>query len=75
MENEKIYYDVPQDCWGAAINSVTIDKEGKMWVSNDEYSSQVNFHPFTGEPAPYQMSITTNSTWENGTKYIGYDDK
>jgi len=28
-----------------------------MWVGNGEYETQVNYCPFTGQPAPKQMKL------------------
>jgi hypothetical protein len=41
--------------WGPATCYTRIDEDGKMWIGNDEYESQVNFCPVTGEKAPTQM--------------------
>lgn len=48
--NESISY-------GIAVDRVIIDENGRMWVCNDEYSTQVNYCPFTGTPAPVQMRV------------------
>lgn len=48
--NEEISY-------GPAIDRVVIDKNGRMWVCNDECSTQVNYCPFTGTQAPVQMVV------------------
>jgi hypothetical protein len=40
--------------WGAAIETCELDDKGELWVTNDEYSSRVNFCPFCGWPAPSQ---------------------
>lgn len=50
-------YNSPKDAWGAAINYVRVEEDGKMWIGNEEYESQVNFCPFTGTPAPVQMKV------------------
>ena len=50
-------YSAPYKTWGEAINYTKVDDEGKMWVGNDEYHSQVNFCPMTGAPAPKQMKL------------------
>ena len=52
-----IKYNSPEDAHGTAIDYVSIDPNGEMWVGNGEYASQVNFNPWTGEPAPKQMKI------------------
>jgi hypothetical protein len=50
-------YKSPYKDWGSALTYVEVDKDGKMWIGNGEYSSQVNFCPFTGTPAPLQMKV------------------
>jgi len=39
---------------GEAISSCDEDTEGRFWVSNDEYASQVAFCPYCGKKAPTQ---------------------
>lgn len=51
----KSQYRAPDDLFGVAIRYTCIDDEGKMWVGNDEYETQVNYCPMTGEKAPVQM--------------------
>lgn len=75
MKKQEIFYGAPRNLFGAAINHVEIDEKGRMWAHNNEYSTQVNFHPFTGEPAPTKMEVLSESFWENGTKYISYGEK
>jgi hypothetical protein len=48
-------YTTPDGLWGVAISYTRTDKEGKMWVGNGEYESQVNYCPVTGQMAPVQM--------------------
>jgi hypothetical protein len=50
-------YISPEGLWGIAIDYTRIDKEGKMWVGNGEYETQVNYCPFTGTQAPKQMKV------------------
>ena len=50
-------YTTPYELWGHAINYTRIDEEGKMWVGNDEYESQVNFCPMTGIEAPVKLKL------------------
>lgn len=52
-------YSTPEELHGSAINYTRIDDQGKMWVGNEEYESQVNYCPITGEPAPVQMKLKT----------------
>jgi hypothetical protein len=42
--------DAEQGRWGPAIAYITI-RDGKMFVANSEYETQVNFCPFCGEEA------------------------
>jgi hypothetical protein len=59
---KKINYSTPDELWGSAITYTRIDEEGRMFVGNDEYESQVNFCPITGEPAHKKMTLKeTNS--------------
>ena len=60
-------YSVPRGAWGDAIKYTRIDEEGKMWVGNGEYESQVNYCPVTGDKAPVQMKCEE--------KYYTYRDK
>jgi hypothetical protein len=61
-------YTTPYKLWGHAIGYTRIDGEGKMWIGNEEYESQVNYCPMTGVKAPVQMKLT-DTTWNysNGT--------
>lgn len=56
----KFYFEYrsPHGLYGPAVTTVRMDKDGKMWVHNGEYESQVNFCPFTGVPAEKQMEVT-----------------
>lgn len=62
---KKLNYSTPHQLWGVAISYTLIDEQGRMFVGNDEYESQVNFCPITGEPAP--QKITFKETWSSGT--------
>jgi hypothetical protein len=53
----QISYTAPDGLWGSAIGYTRIDDDGKMWVGNGEYETQVNYCPFTGQPAPKQMKL------------------
>jgi hypothetical protein len=59
----KIKYTSPDGLWGHACTYTKIDDEGKMWVGNDEYETQVNYCPWTGEPAPKQMKLEDVELW------------
>ena len=37
--------------YGEAICWITETEDGRMWAMNDEYTSQINFCPFTGQKA------------------------
>lgn len=54
---QELYYSSPWDAYGSAIDCVVINSEGEMYATNGEYSTRVNFCPFTGTPAPKQMRI------------------
>ena len=55
MSTQIQYHESPNGCYGEAIKSVRICTDGSMWIGNGEYSSRVNFNPYTGEKAPFQM--------------------
>ncbi len=40
---------------GFAIDRIYEDEEGRFWVTNDEYTSQVNFCPWTGKEAKTKL--------------------
>ena len=65
MEEKNKHYS-PDRLYGVAINYTRIDNEGKMWVGNNEYETQVNFCPWTGKPAPTQLVFI--KTYESGAK-------
>ena len=65
MENKYKFY-TPQGLFGTAIDYTRIDSEGKMWVGNGEYESQVNFCPITGKQAPTQLKMV--EVWDSGTE-------
>jgi hypothetical protein len=58
-------YTTPYELWGHAINYTRIDGEGKMWVGNDEYESQVNFCPMTGVEAPVKLKLVKETIIRN----------
>ena len=59
----KTEHTSPNKLWGHACKYTKIDDEGKMWVGNDEYETQVNYCPWTGEPAPKQMKLGDVELW------------
>ena len=60
----KIEHRAPSNLWGVAVEYTRIDKEGKMWIGNGEYETQVNYCPFTGDPAPKQMKLVDRELWD-----------
>lgn len=61
----------PSDLYGTAIKHCIIREDGTMWVDNEEYSTQVNFNPWTGEPAPNQMiSSISQHVYDEGIKCV-----
>jgi len=65
-------YNIPSGAWGDAVTYTRIDEDGKMWIGNNEYESQVNFCPVTGEPAPVQMVLVDKiiTCYDGTTKTI-----
>lgn len=58
-------YIAPEEKWGRAITHIDIDEDGKMWAHNNEYATQINYNPFTGEPAPQQLPYPTEVSYRN----------
>ena len=50
-----ISYDTISNLYGSAIYYTCIDADGKMWVGNGEYESQVNYCPITGKKAKIKI--------------------
>ena len=48
--------DLPAESYGAAIDACYEDDQGRLWVSNGEYSSAVNFCPYCGQRARVQAT-------------------
>jgi len=46
----------PHDGCGEAVDQCCEDAEGRFWVTNEEYASQVKFCPYCGEKAPVAPS-------------------
>lgn len=56
MDNQhECKLDSPNDAYGAAVSECYEWKDGTFWVTNGEYSSQVNFCPVCGAKAPKQI--------------------
>ena len=53
---ERRDYQVPEGLWGCSITYTKIMEDGTIWIGNDEYETQVNFCPMTGEPAKKKMT-------------------
>lgn len=53
-----IEFYTKNDAYGSAINTCWEEQNGEMWVSNGEYSSQINFCPITGRKATIQIPLT-----------------
>ena len=61
-------YTAPRKLWGDAVTYRRIDEDGKMWIGNGEYETQVNYCPFTGIPADKQMGLVERKvTRSDGT--------
>lgn len=58
-ENQEQYhktYITPYELWGRAITSTYERNDGTLWVSNEEYASQVNYCPITGYEAKTKIN-------------------
>ncbi len=53
----------PQRLYGKAVEYVKEDSEGRMWIGNGEYETQVNFCPFTGKPAVTKMDLIKDTEY------------
>lgn len=47
--------NLPYSAYGVALDSCYEDTEARLWVSNGEYMSQVNFCPFCGYEAKIKV--------------------
>lgn len=54
--------DLPDDGYGEAIDFCGEKDDGTLWVSNSEYSSQVNFCPYCGYEAKVKAEIKRYKT-------------
>jgi len=50
-EGHRCEGSLPESAYGAAITYCYEDADGKLWVTNEEYASQVNFCPYCGSKA------------------------
>ena len=63
--------ELPGACYGEAIQHCYENEAGELWVSNDEYSSQVNFCPYCGFKARIQLHRVPNEivSWNKVQTY------
>ncbi len=54
MEKHNCSYNVPEKSYGPAIGH-TYEEDNKLWVTNGEYSSQVNYCPYCGYEAKIKV--------------------
>ena len=47
--------ELPKAAYGAAIRYCYEDVDGKLWITNEEYASQVNFCPYCGYKAKVKV--------------------
>ena len=74
MENNKIiYYRSPEDLYGEAISYTIFKEDGTIWVGNDEYETQVNYCPMTGEPAKKMMTGIEKQFSDTKQYYTSYE--
>ncbi len=61
-EGHRCEESLPDSTYGPAIRYCFEDEDGKLWVSNDEYASQVNYCPYCGQKAKTgaEMSAKTS---------------
>lgn len=57
-------YLAPDGAYGQAVDTVYMNEEGEMWVTNGEYATQVNFCPFTGTEAIKKMKLVNDSDYK-----------
>ena len=50
------HFSRPSGLYGPAVDRVLVDYKGRMFVSNGEYSTRVNYCPFTGEKAAVTLT-------------------
>ena len=49
---------LPEAAYGKAITYCYEDVDGKLWITNEEYASQVNFCPYCGREAKVEVRKT-----------------
>ena len=52
---------LPEAAYGKAITYCYEDTDGKLWITNDEYASQVNFCPYCGCEAKIKVDLVKYS--------------
>lgn len=50
-EGHRCEGDLPKAAYGDAIRYCFEGEDGKLWITNEEYASQVNFCPYCGYKA------------------------
>lgn len=50
-------YSAPSSGYGSAIDYCYERENGELWVTNEEYASQVNFCPYCGYKAKKQVKL------------------
>ena len=51
----KCEHKAPSDGYGVAVSECWEEEDGTLWVSNEEYTSQVNFCPTCGYEAKVKI--------------------
>ena len=75
LNDETRVYLAPEELYGPAIDAIQYKADGTMWATNDEYSTRINFNPFTGEPAKNQMvGVDKVFTRHGEASSMGYID-
>lgn len=60
-------YRAPADAYGPAVSYTRTDEQGRMFIGNGEYETQVNYCPFTGVAAIVKMEVEHHKTFK---KYV-----
>jgi hypothetical protein len=48
--------EILDPCYGVAFHNCIEDDNGRLWIQNGEYASQVNYCPICGYKAPTQIT-------------------
>lgn len=54
------FFDWETSDFGACFNKVFAKEDGSMWITNDEYTSRVNYCPMCGKSAKKKMTKLKN---------------